>query len=92
MKVNQISHQVIGAAIEVHKNLGPGLLESTYQSCMVYELRQKGFSVEIEKVLPVVYKDLTLQKAYRIDLLIENILVVELKSIEVIAPVHLAQV
>ena len=92
MKVNQISHQVIGAAIEVHKNLGPGLLESTYHSCLLHELNQKGFYIETEKVLPVVYIELTLQKAYRIDLLIENKLVVELKSVEAITSTHLAQV
>ncbi|VAW30951.1 hypothetical protein MNBD_CHLOROFLEXI01-4403, partial [hydrothermal vent metagenome] len=75
-----LPRQIIGAAIEIHRELGPGLLESTYETCLVYELEKLGLAVEQQKTLPVVYKELTLQKAYRIDLLINDLIVVELKA------------
>ncbi|MBW8016413.1 MAG: GxxExxY protein [Planctomycetes bacterium] len=87
-----ISKRVIGCAIEVHKMLGPGLLESTYQQCLAHELRLNDINFELEKPLPVVYKGIKLDCGYRIDLLIENELVVELKSVEFVKPVHESQI
>lgn len=87
-----LSYKVIGLAIEVHKQLGPGLLESAYQECLYYELKNSGFLVEKEKSLPIVYKEIKLDHGYRIDLLIENKLVIELKTVETFTDVHFAQV
>jgi GxxExxY protein len=89
---NEISGKIIGAAIEVHKALGPGLLESAYQECLLYELVQMGLEVEKEIPMPVVYKNIKLDHGYRIDLLVEGKVVVEIKSIDGILPVHEAQV
>jgi GxxExxY protein len=86
-----LSNKIIGCAIEVHRHLGPGLLESTYQQCLAHELRINGIELEIEHTLPVVYKDIRLDCGYRIDLLIENEIILELKSVEKIAPIHEAQ-
>ncbi len=90
-EINEITGAIIGAAIEVHRALGPGLLESTYEACLVYELREHGFHVEYQKPLPVVYKGVTLDCGYRIDLLVEHCVIVELKSVDQIIPIHLAQ-
>ena len=90
-RLDQITRSIIGAAIEVHKNLGPGLLESAYQACLAYELRERGFTVEEQKVIPVVYKQVKLDCGYRMDLLVENAIVVEVKAIEQITPIHEAQ-
>ncbi len=87
-----ITYQIIGSAFEVHRFLGPGLLESTYRECLHYELRAKGFFVEKEKMLPIVYKEINLSNAYRIDLLVNNEVVLELKCVEALADVHIAQV
>lgn len=92
MTENEISKIIIGCAIEVHKQLGPGLLESAYQECLFYELVQKGFKVVKEKPMPIVYKEVKLNHGYRIDLLIEDKVVVELKTVEYLNDVHLAQV
>ena len=92
MHENDIATQIIGCAIEVHKQLGPGLLESAYEACLVYELKEKGLNVVQQKPLPVVYKDVKLNAGYRIDLLVENKVVIEVKSVEAIAVIHLAQV
>jgi GxxExxY protein len=89
---NEIATKVIGCAIEVHRQLGPGLLESAYQECLFYELKQAGFKVEKEKKLPITYKEVTLDHGYRIDLLVENKVVIELKTVEVLNEVHTAQV
>ncbi|SFW13106.1 GxxExxY protein [Sinomicrobium oceani] len=78
--------------MEVHRQLGPGLLESAYQECLFYEIKKGGFFVEREKILPIVYKDIKLDHGYRIDLLIENKLVIELKTVECFTDVHIAQV
>jgi GxxExxY protein len=86
-----LSNKIIGCAIEVHRHLGPGLLESTYQQCLAHELRINGIELEIEHPLPVVYKDIRLDCGYRIDLLVENEIILELKSVEKIAPIHEAQ-
>ncbi len=89
--VNQITGAIIGAAIEVHRALGPGLLESTYQACLVYELRQRGWLVEAEKPLPVIYKGVHLDCGYRVDLLVADTVIVELKAVEEVIPIHTAQ-
>ena len=86
-----LSGQVIGAAIEVHKELGPGLLESVYQQCLAYELEERGVQVRAEVALPVRYKGLQFDSAFRIDLMVEEVLVVELKAVDAILPVHRAQ-
>ena len=92
MSENELSNVVIGHAIEVHSLLGPGLLESAYKECLFYELTNDGFFVEREKAMPVVYKDITLNQGYRIDLLVERKLVVEIKTVEEFTDVHTAQV
>ena len=90
-RLDQITQRIIGAAIEVHKTLGPGLLESAYQTCLGFELRAQGFNVEEQKPLPVVYKNVKLDCGYRMDLLVENAIVVEIKAVEQLAPIHTAQ-
>jgi GxxExxY protein len=92
MTENEISTIVIGAAIEVHKYLGPGLLESAYQECLKYELEKAGLNVEKEKTLPIVYKDIRLDHGYRIDLLVNKKVVIEIKTVEALTDVHEAQV
>jgi GxxExxY protein len=89
---NQITQAIIGAAIEVHRGLGPGLLESAYEACLVYELGILGLKVETQKPLPLVYKSIKLDCGYRIDLLIEDKVIVELKAVDQILPIHHAQV
>jgi GxxExxY protein len=84
----QLTHEIIGSAIEVHKVLGPGLLESAYEICMAHELTLRGLRFERQKPLPVIYKEVKLEEGYRIDLLVEGKIVVELKAIEKLAPIH----
>jgi GxxExxY protein len=91
-ELNELTKQIIGGAIEVHRHLGPGLLESTYETCLAYELQQLGLSFERQKALPLVYKEIRLDQGYRIDLLVEQKVVVEIKVVERIASVHEAQV
>lgn len=91
MELNEISEQVIGAAIEVHKAIGPGLLESAYEACMKHELKLRGLAVETQRVLPIEYKGLKLDCGYRIDLLVEGQVVVELKAVHDLEAVHEAQ-
>ncbi len=92
MDLNRISSKIIGAAINVHKELGPGLLESVYQACLEIELPDMGFTVASEIPVPVVYKGKEIRKeGFRIDLLVENLVIVELKSVERIQPVHKKQ-
>jgi len=88
---NTITEQVIGAAIEVHRTLGPGLLESAYEVCLVFELRERGFRVEQQKPLPVVYKNVKLDCGCRLDLVIEDRVIVEVKAVEKLTSVHDAQ-
>ncbi len=88
MTDNEITHEIIGAAIEVHRLLGPGLLESAYEECLAKELTLRKLTIERQKPVPVVYKDVKLECGYRIDLLVENRIVVELKSIESFAAIH----
>ena len=92
MEINEITGKVIGLAIEVHRNLGPGLLESAYKECLFYELKNNNIVVEVEKPLPLVYKEIKLEQGYRIDLLVENKLVIELKTVENFTDVHFAQI
>jgi GxxExxY protein len=91
-RVNATTDVIINAAIEVHKALGPGLLESAYEACLAYELRNRGLQVESQKPLPLTYKDITLDCGYRIDLVVDNIVLVELKAVDAISPIHQAQV
>ena len=92
MELNQLSSQIIKAAIAVHKALGPGLLESVYQSCMVIELRNMGFRVESEVALPIYYQGKKIHnEGFRLDLLVEDSIIVELKSVEKVQPVHKKQ-
>lgn len=92
MNNNETTEKIIGAAIEVHKQLGPGLLESAYQECLYYEIRNLGLRVDKEIPMPIVYKEIKLDHGYRIDLLVENNVVVELKTVECFTDVHLAQI
>jgi GxxExxY protein len=92
MELNQITEKIIGCAIEVHKNLGPGLLESAYEECLSYALLRVGLKIERQKAVPVIYKEIKLDCGYRLDILVENSVIVELKSSEGITPVHEAQV
>jgi GxxExxY protein len=91
-KLDTITYKIIGLAIEVHKQLGPGLLESAYQECLYYEIMNSGLTVEKQKILPIVYKDIKLDHGYRIDLLIESTIVIELKTVEAFTDVHFAQI
>ena len=92
MYENELSKIVIGAAIKVHKGLGPGLLESAYQACLYYELVQQGLNVQKEKPLPVIYEEVQLDCGYRVDLMVENKLIVELKAVEELNDIHMAQI
>jgi len=89
---NELSHVVIGCAIKVHSALGPGLLESAYEACLHYELTQSGLRVEAQKPLPLVYQSVKLECGYRIDLLLEGKLIIEVKAMEALADIHFAQV
>ena len=91
MTENEIATKVIGTAIELHKKLGPGLLESTYENALAFDLREMGFEVIQQKPMPFVYKDVKLDVGYKLDLLVENLVIIEVKSIEALAPVHYAQ-
>jgi len=92
MEINQITHEILDSAYKVHSALGPGLLESAYQACLVYELKRKGLKIEVEKPLPLIYEEVKLECGYRIDILVENRVVVELKTVEAFTDVHTAQV
>lgn len=91
MTENELSNIVIGAAIEVHKNLGPGLMESTYEECLYYELLNANLQVERQKTMPLIYKEITLECGYRTDLVIENKLIIEIKSCDSLMPIDNAQ-
>ncbi len=92
MTENEIASIIIGKAIAVHRELGPGLLESTYQECLFYELKNNNLLVAKEIALPIIYKDIKLDHGYRIDLLVENKVVIEIKTVEFLNDVHTAQV
>lgn len=91
-EVNRVTEVIIGAAIEVHRALGPGLLESAYEACLAFELNGRGLAVDRQKELPVIYRGNRIDCGYRIDLLVERTVIVELKSIDELAPIHEAQV
>jgi GxxExxY protein len=91
-RLNGITEKIIGAAIQVHRVLGPGLLESAYEACLAFELGRQGLKVEQQKPLPVIYERVKLECGYRIDLLVEGLVVVEIKSVDALAPIHEAQV
>lgn len=91
MNENELSNKVIGIAIKVHQALGPGLLESAYKECLSYELKKASIKIDIEKPVPLIYQDVHLECGYRIDILVENKLVIEIKSVEALNDVHLAQ-
>ena len=88
---NELSSKVIGLAMEVHSALGPGLLDSTYKECLFYKIKKSGLFVEKEKVMPLIFEEIKLDCGYRLDLLVENKLIIELKSVEGLNDVHLAQ-
>ncbi len=91
MTENEISYQIIGAAIELHKNVGPGLLESTFENALAFDLRELGLDVRQQFPMPFIYKEVKMEIGYRIDLLVENKVIIEIKSLENLAPVHFAQ-
>ena len=90
-KLNKITKTIIGMAINIHRALGPGLLESAYEACMVYDLVKAGLKVEQQKPLPIVYRGVKLECSYRLDLMIEREVIVEIKSVEKLLPIHQAQ-
>lgn len=91
-KEDELSNSIIGAAIEVHKIIGPGVLESAYEECLCYELGRKGMAFERQKSLPLFYKNINLDCGYRVDILVEKLVIIELKAIEKIEPIHEAQI
>jgi GxxExxY protein len=90
-QLNTLTESIIGAALEVHRELGPGLLENAYQACLTFELLNRGFSLERQKPLPVVYKDQRVDCGYRLDLVVEGLVIVEIKAIERLERVHSVQ-
>lgn len=91
MTENELSRIVFDAALKVHQNLGPGLLESAYEECLFYELKKKGVKVEKQKALPLIYEQVKLDVGYRLDIIVEDKLIIEIKAVEVLNDVHLAQ-
>ncbi len=91
MNPNEVSGQIVDAAMKVHTALGPGLLESAYEGCLAYELRKRGLKVAVQLGLPVVYEGVNIDVGYRIDLLVQELVIVELKAVDKIAPIHHAQ-
>lgn len=91
MTENELAYNIIGLSIEVHNSLGPGLLESAYQECLYYKINKEGLEVQKEKPIPLIYEEVKLDCGYRIDLLVENKLVIEIKSVETLNDIHLAQ-
>jgi GxxExxY protein len=92
MTENELSKIVFDAALKVHQNLGPGLLESAYEECLFYELNKTGLNVQKQQPLPLIYEDVKLEVGYRVDIIIENKLIVEIKAVDALNDVHLAQV
>ena len=92
MEINQITEKIIGCAIQVHRNTGPGLLESVYEECLTFELLNAGLKVERQKPVPIIYKDIKLDCGYRIDILVEDTVIIELKTVDSFNTVHEAQI
>jgi len=90
-RLNSVTERIIGAAIQVHRTLGPGLLESAYSACLAFELGKQGLRVEQQKPIPLVYEEVKLECGYRADLIVENAVVVEIKAVEALAAIHEAQ-
>ena len=91
MELNELTEKILSAAYEVHSNLGPGLLESAYESCLRHELQEKGFLVEHQKPVPLYYKNVRLDCGYRLDLLVEDTVIIELKTVDHLQDIHTAQ-
>lgn len=91
MHENELSYKIIGAAIELHKSIGPGLLESVYENALAYDLKETGFDVRQQVPLPFIYKEVRQEIGYRIDLLVNSKVIIEVKAVEAVAPVHFAQ-
>lgn len=91
MTENEISFKIIGVALEIHKNLGPGLLESVYENTLAYDLKEMGMEAKTQVALPLVYKEIKMDAGFRLDLIVENKVIIEIKSIETLAPLHFAQ-
>jgi GxxExxY protein len=89
---NELSKIIVNSSLKVHRNLGPGLLESLYEECLIYELRKEGLFVEKQKPLPLIYENVKLEIGYRVDILVENKVIIEVKSVEALNDLHLAQV
>jgi GxxExxY protein len=92
MEFDHITHEILDSAYKVHTALGPGLLESAYKACLAYELRKKGLKVVEEKPVPIIYEEVKLECGYRMDLLVEDVVVVELKTVDTFTDVHFAQI
>ena len=92
MTENEISKEIVDAALKVHRQLGPGLLESAYEECLSYELIQRNLLIERQKALPLIYEEVKLEAGYRVDLLVESKVIIEIKSVETLNDVHLAQI
>jgi GxxExxY protein len=92
MTENDLSNIIIGCSIKVHSALGPGLLESAYEECLYYELKKTGLKVQKQKPLPLIYEEIKLEVGYRVDLIVENKVIIEVKAVEALNDVHLAQV
>lgn len=91
MTENDISYKIIGAAIEIHKSIGAGLLESAYENALAYDLKELGFNVQQQVPMPFIYKEVKQEVGYRIDLLVNSKVIIEVKAVEAVAPVHFAQ-
>ena len=91
MTENEIAYQIVGASLELHRQVGPGLLESAYEYALAYELQERGLQVQSQKVMPFHYKNIVMEIGYRIDLMVEEKVIIELKSVENLSPVHYAQ-
>ena len=92
MEINQITSEIINKSIKVHKELGPGLLESAYKECLCFELIKSGLYIEKEKALPLIYDEVKLDCGYRIDIMVENKVIIEIKSVEMLIDIHMAQI
>ncbi|MCE7042099.1 GxxExxY protein [Dyadobacter sp. CY312] len=92
MDINDLTGEIIGCCIEIHRELGPGMLESAYEECLAYELTKAGLLFERQKPIPIRYKEIDIEYGYRMDFVVENLVVVELKSVEAISSVHTAQI
>ena len=91
MTENELSFKIIGIALELHRNVGPGLLESSYENALVYDLREAGLEVKQQVPVPFLYKEIKMEVGYRLDIIVENKIIIEVKSVELVAPVHYAQ-